>query len=79
MKKIFVTIAVLAALFSVSSLLASEDLEKAFQKECKGYAMEEGVPADEMAVYIDQCVQDLMAAQGEGEGEGESSEDSGQE
>ena len=78
MKKVFVTIAVLAAFFSVSSM-ASVNLQKAFKEECKGYAMEDGVPADEMQAYIDQCVQDLMAAQAEGEGEGEYSEDSDQE
>lgn len=78
MKKIFVTIAILAAFFSVNAL-ASEDQEKAFKKECKGYALEEGVPEDEMEGYISQCVQDLMAAQGESEGEEQSSEDSDQE
>ncbi len=81
MKSKLIVAAALAAVFSVSAQAEMDDAQKeAFEKDCKSYAAEEAVPADEMEGYIAQCVQDLAAAEAEGANESsEPSEDSDKE
>jgi hypothetical protein len=66
MKASFVLTATVAAMFTLS---AQADMHaskmKAFEKECRGYALEEEIPQEEMQGYIAQCVQDLLASDAE--------------
>ena len=75
MKKIAVA-AVIAAVIASPGVLA-DDAE--YREQCKKYAQEEGVPAEEMKQYIKDCVSDLKGSESESESAEESSGGSGQE
>ena len=49
----------MATLFSINAMAAST---ATYEAECKRYAVEDEVPADELADYMAQCVADMAAA-----------------
>jgi hypothetical protein len=61
MKKVVLT-ALLAAL--ACPVFASDDAtkEKEYMDECKNYAKEDGIAADEMEEYLANCLKDLQEA-----------------
>jgi len=71
--------AALSAVFSINALAANDmEQQESFSADCKRYAQEEGVPAEEMESYMSQCIQDLSAAASE-DGAAESAEGASQE
>ena len=79
MKLRFAAAASMAALISVNAFAAVDEAQMAdFEADCKKYAQEDGVSAEEMEGYIAQCMQDLLVSQAETagteSGEGESQE-----
>lgn len=69
----------LVAAFSVTALAAAEEPQAVdFKAECRKYAQEDGVSADEMESYITQCMEDMAAVQSES-GKDEPAEGAGKE
>lgn len=70
MKSVSIVAASIAALFTLSAYAEVNEAQMAeFESECKKYAVEEEVPADEMKDYVAQCVQDMVLANVTGESE----------
>jgi hypothetical protein len=66
----FITAAVLTAtLAGTASAAIDEELMSAFDADCRRYAQEDGVPADQLDEYVAQCVQDMVADQAASTGE----------
>jgi len=63
MKLQLIAAAALAAALSVTGLAVAEDDDR--MAECKAYAEEDGVPADEMDDYLAQCMEDKAASESE--------------
>ena len=60
------TAAVLACTFAMSPATAMDDTKpESIEKECRKYAKEDGVSADEMESYMRECIEDLSAPQDE--------------
>lgn len=75
MKKHLFAIAALAASLSANVLAeVDEAQQEAFAADCKKNAMEESIPDEEMASYIEQCVQDMAVEESEGGAEESESE-----
>ena len=75
MKKYLFATAALAALLSTNVLAeTAEAQQEALAAECKKAAMEEDIPDEELASYIEQCIQDSAAAESGSETEEPDSE-----
>jgi curli biogenesis system outer membrane secretion channel CsgG len=46
---------------SQSEVEKSESPEDRIQRECREWAVQDGVPPDELATYIQECVEDRQA------------------
>ena len=80
MKKHLFAIAALAASLSANVLAeVDEAQQEAFAADCKKNAMEESIPDEEMASYIEQCVQDMAAGETEGGAEEDEKSEGGAE
>lgn len=66
MKKHLTTVAVLACTFVLTPAMAMDDATpESIEKECRAYAKEDGVLAEEMASYMRECIEDLSSPQNE--------------
>lgn len=77
MKKL-IAAALAVSAFALAPLcaFASDDKDE-FERECRQAAMDEGVPAEDVANYIADCVaENLAGRQGEGAGEKEEAAES---
>ncbi len=66
MKLCKIAAAVMAVTVSTAALAAiDEEQMAAFEADCRKYAQEDGVAADQLEEYLASCMQDLAAAQSE--------------
>ena len=70
MKLYSIAAASVAALLAVTAFAGIDEAQMAeFESECKRYAVEDGIPADEVEEFLSQCVQDMVHAQSMGDSE----------
>ena len=66
MRKLVITLAAMSLLAGSAAALAAKDTED-FDAKCRKWAEEDGVPKEELAEYLKQCIEDLKSPAPEGE------------
>lgn len=66
MRKLVITAAAMFLLAGSAGPLAAKE-EESFEAKCRKWAAEDGVPKEELADYLKQCIEDLKNQAPEGE------------